>query len=344
MDDMQPLDFPSQNDGTDNDVLQYLEFSNFEFNQSLAPPDFSNIIQDPSFWDFDPINCANTQLVIADEGKCDVGVPVSNISEVPVNGPSYMPPDRLDCGRCHVLREVVHSNGLQNIKLSIHGGPGVFYHATLELYDSIDVFAVATHQSYIDLSTQDLEWVKQFLVDYGIMRVRDNYVIVQDSVSLFYDVLCTRMSCNDPANADTTIGSDLPEAGLCPSRHVHVEVDQSLHIRTTRGGIAAQRERTGKLRLSDLMGYFHLPIAVAAKELNICSTALKKICRRYGIARWPHRKIKSIDRRISSLQRDLHSEVGEGAAQIQAEIERLKVERSKTCAGLPPKSSERGFI
>lgn len=54
-----------------------------------------------------------------------------------------------------------------------------------------------------------------------------------------------------------------------------------------------QRERTGKLKMSDLAQHFHLPINAAAKELGICPTVLKKICRRNGMRRWPHRKVKN---------------------------------------------------
>lgn len=43
--------------------------------------------------------------------------------------------------------------------------------------------------------------------------------------------------------------------------------------------------------MSDLAQHFHLPINAAAKELGICPTVLKKICRRNGMRRWPHRKV-----------------------------------------------------
>lgn len=59
---------------------------------------------------------------------------------------------------------------------------------------------------------------------------------------------------------------------------------------------------TQTLSLEELSPYFHLPINDAATELGICSTALKKICRSIGVKRWPHRKIKSLDNMIESLQ------------------------------------------
>lgn len=44
------------------------------------------------------------------------------------------------------------------------------------------------------LSGQNLEWVKQFFLDYGLLRVRERYVMMQDSLSAFYDALCVPMS------------------------------------------------------------------------------------------------------------------------------------------------------
>eukprot|EP00741_Cyanophora_paradoxa_P023734 tig00021616_g22925.t1 len=51
-----------------------------------------------------------------------------------------------------------------------------------------------------------------------------------------------------------------------------------------------------------LAQYFHLPINEAAKRLSMCCTSLKKLCRKHGIKRWPHRKIKSLDKAIAKLE------------------------------------------
>lgn len=55
-----------------------------------------------------------------------------------------------------------------------------------------------------------------------------------------------------------------------------------------------QRERTAKMQLEEIAKYFHLPLTEAAKELQICTSSLKAICRRYRIARWPQRKVFSL--------------------------------------------------
>jgi hypothetical protein len=43
--------------------------------------------------------------------------------------------------------------------------------------------------------------------------------------------------------------------------------------------------------LESLSKYFTMPEKAVAKELGICLTSLKKMCRSYGITRWPFRKV-----------------------------------------------------
>ncbi|GMH34699.1 hypothetical protein BSKO_02560 [Bryopsis sp. KO-2023] len=62
-------------------------------------------------------------------------------------------------------------------------------------------------------------------------------------------------------------------------------------------------ERKGKTSIHRLAQFFHLPINCAAKELGICPTVLKKICRKHGLTRWPHRKLRSIDKNLEKLGR-----------------------------------------
>jgi hypothetical protein len=52
-----------------------------------------------------------------------------------------------------------------------------------------------------------------------------------------------------------------------------------------------RREKKGGTSILHLAQYFHYPINEAAKLLDICPTVLKKICRKHGLRRWPHRKV-----------------------------------------------------
>lgn len=61
-------------------------------------------------------------------------------------------------------------------------------------------------------------------------------------------------------------------------------------------------ERMTDITLNELSQYFHMPITQASKELKVGLTVLKKRCREFGIPRWPHRKMKSLDSLIQNIQ------------------------------------------
>lgn len=80
------------------------------------------------------------------------------------------------------------------------------------------------------------------------------------------------------------------------------------------------------ISFDELSKFFHLPINQVAKELGVCATILKKICRRNGIPRWPHRKIKSLDKMISNLKMNLDKNPQE-REDVVREIELLEAKK-----------------
>ena len=64
---------------------------------------------------------------------------------------------------------------------------------------------------------------------------------------------------------------------------------------------AVRSTSTKDVKLEELSKYFHLPEKAVAKELGICLTSLKKLCRSYGITRWPFRKLKSLERTMRKV-------------------------------------------
>ncbi|CAN1839623.1 Protein RKD3 [Linum perenne] len=58
----------------------------------------------------------------------------------------------------------------------------------------------------------------------------------------------------------------------------------------------------------ELAKYFHMPITKAARELKVGLTALKKRCRELGVKRWPHRKLKSLQKLIDNVSRMAEAE------------------------------------
>jgi hypothetical protein len=71
----------------------------------------------------------------------------------------------------------------------------------------------------------------------------------------------------------------------------------------------------------ELVALFHLPISEAAMKLGICTTVIKKICRGYGIPRWPQRKVTALQKRIESLHLD--------ARHVHNQPEKLEVIQSQ---------------
>ena len=59
---------------------------------------------------------------------------------------------------------------------------------------------------------------------------------------------------------------------------------------------------TRPLWYEELTRYFGMSINEAGEALGMCTSAIKKICRRHGIARWPHRKIASVEKSIQTIQ------------------------------------------
>jgi hypothetical protein len=69
-----------------------------------------------------------------------------------------------------------------------------------------------------------------------------------------------------------------------------------------RSAPAHGKTRLDHIGFDELRKYFYMPITRAARELNVGLTVLKKRCRELGIARWPHRKMKSLKSLILNVQ------------------------------------------
>ena len=65
--------------------------------------------------------------------------------------------------------------------------------------------------------------------------------------------------------------------------------------------------------LEMLQGHFNKHLKEAAKDLGVGSTTLKRICRHFGIARWPRRSLKSKQGKLNNAIKTL-SAYGSGDA------------------------------
>ncbi|KAG0534142.1 hypothetical protein BDA96_04G253700 [Sorghum bicolor] len=82
---------------------------------------------------------------------------------------------------------------------------------------------------------------------------------------------------------------------------------ESANVQTTAAEIPGHRgggssETKKELTFEQVSRHFSVPIKQAARELNVGVTVLKKQCRKLGIPRWPHRKVKSLQKLIDNVQ------------------------------------------
>ncbi|ESQ34392.1 hypothetical protein EUTSA_v10009656mg [Eutrema salsugineum] len=81
--------------------------------------------------------------------------------------------------------------------------------------------------------------------------------------------------------------------------------------------------------------HFHLPIKQASRRLSLCPTVLKKICRRGGLNRWPHRRVKSLLSKFNSLKEVLRTATDPRVRmRAEQELARLEKRLSEICSGI----------
>ncbi|KAI3827737.1 hypothetical protein L1987_01820 [Smallanthus sonchifolius] len=198
---------------------------------------------------------------------------------------------------CQILREITHTNGVEITKLEIHGRVGVICHAVLEKY-SLDLTTNRNHE----YTMLDVRRVKQFLVEYCMERKLNAYIMLHDPLSSFYEAVCVGLDWEDsPVVTDDLVPQD---SGDLHMNQILPYVENSRSVNKTT--LFIQRERTRKLTIRDLVGYFHLPIEVAAKKIQI----------------------RSIEKKISRRARSLTSMEAEERDRAQAEIDTLQQEIS----------------
>jgi hypothetical protein len=72
---------------------------------------------------------------------------------------------------------------------------------------------------------------------------------------------------------------------------------------STKDGGGRSAKSGVKLTLADLQGQFGVGLKEAANQLGVCTTTLKRACRRHGIQRWPRRALQKVSRTLDEMER-----------------------------------------
>ncbi|ETK94964.1 hypothetical protein L915_02069 [Phytophthora nicotianae] len=81
------------------------------------------------------------------------------------------------------------------------------------------------------------------------------------------------------------------------------------------------------ITLDMLRPHFEKPLAEVANIFGICMTLMKKICRKNGVPRWPHRQIRGLRKSIWSIEKALRC--CESEAQRRSYNDHLQKQRAK---------------
>ncbi|XP_048230510.1 protein RKD5 isoform X2 [Ricinus communis] len=157
----------------------------------------------------------------------------------------------------------------------------------------------------------------------------------EESLQFFFQGKCKRDrgDCYQSKRSLPVLDQDL---NCLPYSGPTSELSRKQQIELRDPGRAAKKKKRAatediaRIALEDLVKYFDLPIVEASRNLKVGLTVLKRKCREFGIPRWPHRKIKSLDSLIRNLQEEAErqKQENEDAAMAVAKRQRM-LEREK---------------
>ncbi|RDX84609.1 Protein NLP9, partial [Mucuna pruriens] len=261
------------------------------------------------------------------------------------------------CSCCQVLRQIVHTNGAQFEKLEIHGSIGVFNHAIIEIQNITQDVPSNNGYQMIDLCNKSAAEIKKFIEGYCDQQNQFGYIIMEDPLSAYYEAISVGMGWTDELSDEDDdmiplamfVENDTeqdpepepePENGSSSTSKPNLSDQVIVFVFLTSAAFAsrvyvssvfcfqfcciAQRKRIPNMTLNDLSGVLHIPIKAAAKELGVCPTVVKKICRKSDLKRWPQRKVNSIVKRVAVLRKALDSPDPGIWTRTRKEIERLQ--------------------
>ncbi|CAN8236257.1 unnamed protein product [Cochlearia groenlandica] len=325
---------PNNNNNNNNDHIIGSDYTNVVGNNN------DNVIGDDTNVDV----VGDNNVVVVGSSRLEVSTRVFGVRDLDLNGGSsssrpinltVTPPTThgiFVCTCCNPVRRIVHANGREMMTLDVHGANGTFCHAILETR-RFDINE-RTHQT-IHLSGLSNEDVARFLESFHEWCVNCGVPLAHDSNSYVYGPMYNGPNLPVQQQVNLPMDLDMPHVGLG-------DEPKSKGKGKKLTPLAIQRARTQEMKLKGLTEmHFRLPIVEASKLLGVCPTVVKKMCRKGNLPRWPHRKIKSLERRITTLQGLLlRVKKPMARARLEEEIESLRKEISDICSEILKKAAD----
>uniref|UniRef100_A0A7S4KEA1 RWP-RK domain-containing protein n=1 Tax=Guillardia theta TaxID=55529 RepID=A0A7S4KEA1_GUITH len=89
--------------------------------------------------------------------------------------------------------------------------------------------------------------------------------------------------------------------------------------------------RSSRLTEKVLREHFHLPLVDVARKFGMCTTAFKKLCRKQGVMQWPHRTLRSLEKKIASLRAE--QKFTNDHNSIEDQVKKLQQKREAILSG-----------